>query len=271
MKTKYARFNADDGTTATDTTPAAVPPSPPATVEPPKAESGGDEDTAALKKALKAERDRAKQFEQQIASLQKAFEGVDPQKYKELQAAQQAALQEAEKAQQAIAAARAEVESEYTAKLQKEQKRIAEQEQQNKALQANLQNLLKRTQAEKAFTLANGRNGGGDDGITFFDTFYQAVSGLLQLDESGALCIAGPDGKPVEKDGKKLSVKDYFESLSAHTVYGHYFEPKGDNKGTGMPPGSAQRAPNIKDDFSNIKDPVERLTRLRAAKAEQVK
>lgn len=270
MKTRFKRFNADDGTIATDTTPVTptaplTPPNPPAQAEP---APSTDEDTAALKKALKAERDRAKQFEQQLTTLQKTFENIDPQKYKELQAAQQAALAEAEKAQQAIAAARAEVEADYTAKLQKEQQKIAQEQAKVNQLQSTLQNLVKRNNAEKAFALANGRNGGGEDGITFFDTFYQAVSGLLQLDENNNLFVAGPDGKPLQKDNKPLSVKEYFESLSSHPVYGHYFEPRNDNKGTGMPPNGAQRAPNGKVDFSQIKDPVARLEAVRSAKAQ---
>ena len=247
-------FSEDDGTVSTGATAAAA-----TDLTPPK-------DTTALKNALTKEQERTKKFEQQLNALQKAFEGIDPQKYKELQAAQKAALEESEKAQQAIAAARSEVEAEYTAKLNAEKQLLLQQQQTSKQLESQLQDLLKRNQAEKAFALANGRSGGGEDGITFFDTFYNTVSGLLKLDESGALFVTGADGNPI-------AVKDYFQSLASHPVYGHYFQPQNDNKGSGMPPNSARNAPGASPpDFSKIHpDPVDRLQAIRKWESSQAK
>lgn len=213
------------------------------------------EDLSGLKSALQKERDRANQTDKQLKQIQEMFKGIDPEKYKQLQVLQA----QAEEWNQKEAQMRQTLDQEWAGKLQAEQKKTQEAEQ-------RYQNLLLRTQAEKAYQVTGGRSGGGDDNVTFFEAFFKNVDRSLKLNDKGELEVIDGNGVRLfsKKDATKpMSAAEYFSGLLTHPVLGHYFAPQQPGKGGGMQPNTPV---NMSQDFSTLPR-SERLTLLRQQQA----
>lgn len=214
----------------------------------------GGEDTAGLKTALESERKRNKDLEKQFKQLQETIKGIDPEKYKQLEALQI----QAEEWNQKEATLRTNLETTYTAQVKAESDRATAAETRYKAL-------LARTQAESAFALSNGRSGGGEDGTTFFDSFYGNVAKHLQLNDKGVLEVVDNNGTRMfsKKDpSKPMSPAEFFSTLTSHPVYGHFFAPPNQSKGSGMNPNANRNFTQV--DTSKMSR-GERLTQARLA------
>lgn len=234
-------FNAEEGGGGGDPTPAPAPtpdPSPP-------------EDVSGLRSALEAERKRAKDNERLLKQLQESVKGMDPEKYKQFEQLQQ----QAEEWNQQKITLRTEVENEYATKLQSEMVKTKE-------FEGKYLDLVKRTEAEKAFQAAKGRSGAGDAGVTFFDSLLSVVSKSLRLNASGVVEVIDTNGARLfsKTDASKpMTPKEYFESLRSDPVLGHCFERQGPGAGGGMPPGSGNGFGTTREDWSKLPR-SERLT-----------
>ena len=237
-------FNSDNGTsgdTGTTTPPAT---DPTATTD--------AEDITGLKSALQKERQLKADFEKRFKQMETLYKDIDPAKYQQLQALQA----QAEEWNQKEAQLKSSLDEEWTRKVQAEQTRSKEFEQKYLALQLQ-------TQAEKAYQAANGRSGGGDDGITFFDAFYGNIGNRLKLNEQSQLEVVDEKGARLfsKKDATKpMNAVEFFQDLVKHPVYGHYFAPQNPGKGGGMTPNSGSYQTGT--DLSAL-PAAERLTILR--------
>lgn len=187
---------------------------------------GTGEDVTGLKNALTNERKRAGDLEKQFKQLQESVKGIDPEKYKQFEALQA----EAEKWNQKEVEIRQGLETEWTKKVEAEQTKA-------KGFESMYLNLLKRTEAEKAYQVVKGRTGAGEDGITFFDSFLAVAGNSLRLNDKGQLEVIDANGtrKFSAKDATKpMTAAEYFETLTKHPVLGHYFERQNDARGGGM-------------------------------------
>lgn len=246
---KFFRFvyqNAEPGAGSGGGTP----PEPTSPTQP-----GGEppEDISGLKSALAKERDGATALRRQLAQLQEQVKGIDPAKYAQLEELQK----RAEEWNQKEVELRTRYESEWVTKVKAEQERANQFEQ-------RLLDLTMRTQAEKAYQAAGGRNGAGDDGTTFFDAFFTNVQKSLRLNEKGTeVEVVDASGARLfsKKDSTKpMTAAEYFSSMAKHPVFGHYFAPQQPGKGGGMQPNSTTITPQV--DLSNL-GRSERLAILR--------
>lgn len=249
-------FNADGGVDGGS--PAIEPP----TTTPEIPTSGEGEDVSALVDTMRKERIRAneeekrrKELERQFKQLQESVKGIDPEKYKQFEALQA----QAEEWNKKEVELRNNLESDFQARITAEQEKI-------KVWEAQYNDLLLRTETEKAYQLANGRSGGGDDGTTFFDLFYQSQSKRLQFNpQSKQLEVIDQNGVRLysKKDSSKpMSAVEYFQSLITHPVFGYYFQPDPNKRGSGTQPGSTINASNYQGDLSKLPR-AERLAMLR--------
>lgn len=244
-------FNPDDGTGAGGA--VATPPEAGAGGATPPAGGTNPEDVTGLKNALDAERKLGKDLQRQLREIQDQFKDIDPTKYAQLQKLQQ----QTEELNQREAKFRAEVEQEWTSKVQAEQRKTSE-------LQTRLNDLIMRTEAEKAYQASNGRSGAGEDGLSFFDLFYGSVSRSFQLNDKGQIEVIDGTGARLysKKDPTKLmSPAEYFSTLVAHPVFGNFFERQQPGRGGGMNPNGG----NLRNaqDLSHLSR-ADRLTALRS-------
>ncbi|GEM_PF-5685094 len=240
-------FNADDGSGAGGGDPAPAP----APTPTPAADSTPPEDVSGLKAALEAERKRNKESDRLLKQLQESVKGMDPEKYKQFEQLQQ----QAEEWNKQKITIRNEVETEWSTKLQAEMTKTKE-------FEGKYLDLVKRTEAEKAFQAAKGRSGAGDAGITFFDSLLSVVSKNLRLNDKGQVEVIDANGTRLfsKTDATKpMTPKEYFESLRNDPVLGHCFEPQARGAGGGMPPGSGNGFGNTREDWSKLPR-SERLT-----------
>jgi hypothetical protein len=192
------------------------------------------EDVSGLKSALQKERDRAKALEKQFSQLQESFKGMDPEKYKQFEQLQA----EAEKANQREAELKQNLENQYTTQIQQEQKKAQEWE-------GKYNSLVKRTKVEAYYQAAGGLSGGGDDGVTHFDTLYPFIDKAIRVSESGEVEVLDTKGvkRFSAKDASKpMTVAELFDELKTHPVLGHCFAPVNNAKGSGMQPNAATRS-----------------------------
>jgi hypothetical protein len=220
---------------------------------PPTTDPTPPEDVSGLKTALDAERKRAKDADRTLKALQESVKGMDPEKYKQFEALQQ----QAEEWNQKQITIRNEVETEWSGKLKVEIDRTKE-------FEGKYLNLVKRTEAEKAFQAAKGRSGAGDAGITYFDSLLAVIDKSLRLNDKGQVEVIDANGARLfsKTDASKpMTPKEYFEGLRSDPVLGHCFERQGHAAGGGMPPGSGNGNGfgNNREDWSKMPR-SERLT-----------
>lgn len=198
----------------------------------PTPESG--EDTSGLKNALAAERKRANDAEKQYKQLQQSLEGIDP-------AAAKQAMESVKKFQEQQEAWN-QKETELTNKLSDDfNRKLSATSKEAENWKGQYQDLLMRTLAQQAYESAGGRGGGSDDGITFFDAFFNNVRGQLRLGEKGQLEVVDGNGARIfskKNTAEPMSANEFFSSQSNHAVYSHYFRADNNSKGGGMQPGA---------------------------------
>lgn len=199
-----------------------IPPEP--VTEPPPV----GEDLSGLKKALESERSAAKELKRKVAQMEELFKGIDPEKYKQLEALQK----QAEEWNQREITIKQELEKDYQNAIANEQKKV-------QTLESQYKDLVLRTQAEKAYSIVGGRTGGGEDGITFFEAFFGNITKSLRLNDQGQIEVIDANGvrRFSKKDASKpMPASEFFAELVTHPVLGHYFQPQKPGKGGGMQP-----------------------------------
>lgn len=187
--------------------------------------SGGDDttDTAGLKSALEKERSARKDLETSLKQMRETLKDVDPNKYQELLNSEKQYQQERERWNQKEVQIKSEAEREWRPQVEQAQATAKQFEQ-------KYNDLLLRTHAEAAYQAAHGRTGGGDDGVTFFNSFFNNVRNQLKLATEGD----GVSVEVVDQSGTRLFSKDdaskpitpseFFKQLHKHPVLGFYFE-----------------------------------------------
>ena len=196
--------------------------------------SGGDEDpedVSGLKAALKAARDDRKQVEREMAGLKETLKGIDPAKYQQLLDAQKQHQQAREQWNQKEVQIRSEAEQEWKPQVQKAQAQADD-------FKAKYQELLLRTNVEAAYHAADGRVGGGEDGVTFFNSFFNNVRGQLKLNfegETPTVEVVDATGTRLfskEDASKPITPAEFFKQMHKHPVLGFFFEaPKASGGG----------------------------------------
>ena len=205
------------------------------------------------KKEIDKERKLRGDTEKAFKQLQEQVKGIDPAKYKELEALQV----QSEERNQREAEMRLNLETEWTSKVQAEQKRSLDSE-------AKYQNLQKFTLAEKAYQSAKGRSG-GEGGLTHFDVVMGVIGNRLRLNEKNQLEVMDESGTRLfsAKDSTKVMLAtEFFETLHKHPILSPHFSANEAAKGGGMKPisGYAERSP---DSVPTTGSRADRLTRLR--------
>jgi hypothetical protein len=193
---------------------------PPAAATPPGVPSADDSRSA---DPLKAERRKNNQLEKEIRTLRQQlnrFSEINPEEYSR--------LQEAERQKQVL-----EERMELRERQMEEasaQKVAAVASERDEAKQQVLQ-LRKDRLLERAFSQAEGRNGGDRRG-TFFDIFKGQLGACFRLgtDKEGKDVLEPLDGqgKPLlGDDGRPLTTSDFLDEMRVHPVYGFLFQQRG--------------------------------------------
>lgn len=240
-------FESDDGTGGS--TPPATPPATP------------PEDVAGLKSALDKERQankaaaaREKEFQEKLAKLEESFKGIDPEKYKEFEQ-----LRDREEARnKEFAEMRQTLESQFQQKLQTESAQRSE-------LEKELASLKMRYAVEKAYGAVDGSIEAGEDGVSYFDLFYSAVSGYLKPNETGGIDVVDSAGLTrYSGNGKPMGLSEFFETYKSHPVLSNCFPMKNPPKGGGSVP-SVRTAAGV--DLSTM-SPADQITYIRQKRAQ---
>ncbi|MFN9872320.1 MAG: hypothetical protein ACK55E_12890 [Cyanobacteriota bacterium] len=203
-----------------------LPGDPPTTAQPPAAatplgDPGSDDSRSA--DPLKAERRKNNQLEKEIRTLRQQlnrFSEINPEEYSR--------LQEAERQKQVL-----EERMELRERQMEEasaQRVAAVAAERDEAKQQVLQ-LRKDRLLERAFSQAEGRNGGDRRG-TFFDIFKGQLGACFRLgtDKEGKDVLEPLDGqgKPLlGDDGRPLTTADFLDEMRVHPVYGFLFQQRG--------------------------------------------
>jgi len=186
------------------------------------------EDLTGLKKALVAERNRAKEVEKQaketarqFKAIQDQFKDLDPDKYAEMQRRQEALDQlEAETAK-------------YKAQIEEDfQRQLAAVNKEREAANLQLQSFRKQVEIEKAFASSEGRMD-GHEGETYFSSFYASYGNRFKMAEDGTLYVEVNGKREYDKDGKLKTPAEYMKELRANPVTAIFFNPERKG-GTGM-------------------------------------
>jgi len=192
------------------------------------------EDLTGLKNALAAERKRASEAEKQFKQLQSSFDGIDPtaakqamENYKKLQEQQEAWNQK---------------ETELTNQLNEGfNRKLQTASQETETWKGKYNDLLTRTLAQQAYEAAGGRAGGSEDGITYFDAFFNNIKGQLKLNDKGQLEVIDGTGARIfskKNTSDPMGANEFFAGYSTHPVFSHLFAAQGNSKGGGMQPGT---------------------------------
>lgn len=193
-----------------------APADPPAGGEPPAdPPAGGDNEN--LMKALRAERERARQLEAQLKQVGQ----VNPALLEEARAKADAAEQQRQLIEQQTTARLAEQERKYQEQLQ----RITGELQQQKTA-AEREAL--RIKTEREFLAAKGlAEASAIDGRTPFDYIWQLYGSQFSEDRNG-LYLADPDGTPRldQETGKRITPSEFFAKLRKDPVHGMHFQPE---------------------------------------------
>ena len=182
-----------------------------------------DNDMPLVPDALKAERRRSNQLEKEIRSLKQQlnrFSEINPEEYSR--------LQEAERQKQVL-----EERMELRERQMEEasaQKVAAVAAERDEAKQQVLQ-LRKDRLLERAFSQAEGRNGGDARG-TFFDIFKGQLGTCFRLATGGdgkdVLEPLDGQGKPLlGDDGRPMTTTEFLDQMRVHPVYGFLFQQRG--------------------------------------------
>jgi len=193
---------------------------PPASATPPS-DIGTDDSRSA--DPLKAERRKNNQLEKEIRTLRQQlnrFSEINPEEYSR--------LQEAERQKQVL-----EERMELRERQMEEasaQKVAAVASERDEAKQQVLQ-LRKDRLLERAFSQAEGRNGGDARG-TFFDIFKGQLGTCFRLATGGdgkdVLEPLDGQGKPLlGDDGRPMTTTEFLEQMRVHPVYGFLFQQRG--------------------------------------------
>jgi len=193
---------------------------PPASATPPS-DIGTDDSRSA--DPLKAERRKNNQLEKEIRTLRQQlnrFSEINPEEYSR--------LQEAERQKQVL-----EERMELRERQMEEasaQKVAAVASERDEAKQQVLQ-LRKDRLLERAFSQAEGRNGGDARG-TFFDIFKGQLGTCFRLATGGdgkdVLEPLDGQGKPLlGDDGRPMTTTEFLDQMRVHPVYGFLFQQRG--------------------------------------------
>jgi hypothetical protein len=185
------------------------------------AEPGGDDHRSS--EPLRAERRKSNQLEKEIRTLRQQlnrFSEINPEEY--------ARLQEAERQKQIL-----EQQMELRERQMEEasaQKVAAVAAERDEAKQQILQ-LRKDRLLERAFSQAEGRNGGDARG-TFFDIFKGQLGTCFRLATGGdgkdVLEPLDGQGKPLlGDDGRPMTTTEFLDQMRVHPVYGFLFQQRG--------------------------------------------
>ncbi|MEO1208582.1 MAG: hypothetical protein AAFX78_03485 [Cyanobacteria bacterium J06638_20] len=167
--------------------------------------------------ALRTERQRAKQLEQQL----KAFEGIDPEKYREAMAIAQNQQEWAQRESEL----KSEFEKQYTPQIQ-------ERDTQIQVHRAALANYYADVVAEQAFLGANGIPGEFAAIAPTVQQRIQVDTSQLKFDPSGRLDqssvkvqILDATGQPMFVEGKPAQMSDLLKELAEqHTWIARHFK-----------------------------------------------
>lgn len=187
---------------------------------------GGDagDDLEGLKKALKAERERARQQEaarKQLEAQLKEVGVVDPKLLDD-------ARNRAREAEQQ----RTLIEQQTALRLQEQERKYQEQlnkltsELQLKATAAEREAL--RVKAERDFLASKGLTDASEiDGRTPFDYIWQLFGSQYAEDKNGLYLLDG-DGSPAldPETGKRITLREHFAKLRKDPVHGMHFQPE---------------------------------------------
>ena len=180
-------------------------------------------DDSRLSEPLRAERRKSNQLEKEIRTLRQQlnrFSEINPEEY--------ARLQEAERQKQIL-----EQQMELRERQMEEasaQKVAAVAAERDEAKQQILQ-LRKDRLLERAFSQAEGRNGGDARG-TFFDIFKGQLGTCFRLSTGGdgtdVLEPLDSQGKPLlGDDGRPMTTTEFLDQMRVHSVYGFLFQQRG--------------------------------------------
>jgi hypothetical protein len=203
--------------------PTGDPPAPsqPSAATTPPGDPGRDESRSS--DPLKAERRKNNQLEKEIRTLRQQlnrFSEINPEEYSR--------LQEAERQKQVL-----EERMELRERQMEEasaQKVAAVASERDEAKQQVLQ-LRKDRLLERAFSQAEGRNGGDARG-TFFDIFKGQLGTFFRLATGGdgkdVLEPLDGQGKPLlGDDGRPMTTTEFLDQMRVHPVYGFLFQQRG--------------------------------------------
>jgi hypothetical protein len=188
------------------------------------ADDPGDEPPSAdgLSEALKAERRRTNQLEQQLRTMKRQlaqFSKINPDEYER--------LQEAERQKVQLEREIAHRERHLQANADRKVRTVAKER--DEALR-QIEELRKDRLLERLFFDAEGRTGGDNRG-SFFEIFKQQVGGEFRLVKDGngrdRLEPIDSKGNVLLGDGGTLSAGEHVESLRTHPVLSFLFQQRG--------------------------------------------
>ena len=176
-----------------------------------------------LSEALKAERRRTNQLEKELRGLRQQltrFSEINPEEYSR--------LQEAERQKQLL---EQQVELRERQMEEASAKKVAAVAAERDAASTLVLQLRKERLLERAFSEAEGRNGGDSRG-TFFDVFKGQLGESFRLssDKDGTDVLEPLDGQGqplLGDDGRPLSTAEFLDQLRIHPVYGFLFQQRG--------------------------------------------
>ena len=176
-----------------------------------------------LSEALKAERRRTNQLEKELRGLRQQltrFSEINPEEYSR--------LQEAERQKQLL---EQQVELRERQMEEASAKKVAAVAAERDAASTLVLQLRKERLLERAFSEAEGRNGGDGRG-TFFDVFKGQLGESFRLssgkDGTDVLEPLDGQGQPLlGDDGRPMSTTEFLDQLRIHPVYGFLFQQRG--------------------------------------------
>ena len=176
-----------------------------------------------LSEALKAERRRTNQLEKELRGLRQQltrFSEINPEEYSR--------LQEAERQKQLL---EQQVELRERQMEEASAKKVAAVAAERDAASTLVLQLRKERLLERAFSEAEGSNGGDNRG-TFFDVFKGQLGESFRLssakDGTDVLEPLDGQGQPLlGDDGRPLSTTEFLDQLRLHPVYGFLFQQRG--------------------------------------------
>ena len=176
-----------------------------------------------LSEALKAERRRTNQLEKDLRGLRQQltrFSEINPEEYSR--------LQEAERQKQLL---EQQVELRERQMEEASAKKVAAVAAERDAASTLVLQLRKERLLERAFSEAEGRNGGDGRG-TFFDVFKGQLGESFRLgtskDGSDVLEPLDGQGQPLlGDDGRPMTTAEFLDQLRIHPVYGFLFQQRG--------------------------------------------